>query len=91
MSLLTAPPPAPLDRLTTPTMFLVASQGPTPAYIVDLYRRLPVARKKLVEIDGSVYWMLSHPRQAATLIGDWFADTLRHADTQHPTATGEIY
>jgi pimeloyl-ACP methyl ester carboxylesterase len=42
MSLLTTPPPAPLDALTTPTMFLVASEGPTPTYIGDLYARLPL-------------------------------------------------
>jgi hypothetical protein len=30
----------------------------------------------LVEIDGGVYWMLSHPRQAATVTAGWFADTL---------------
>lgn len=76
MSLMTTPPPAPLDSLTTPTMFVVASQGPTPTYIVDLYHRLPAVQKKLVEIDGSVYWMLSHPRQAATLIADWFSASL---------------
>jgi len=43
-------------------MFVVASR-PThpPGYITDLYHRLPVARKKLVQVDGGVYWMLSHP------------------------------
>jgi hypothetical protein len=27
-------------------------------------------------MDGSVYWMISHPRQAAILIADWFAASL---------------
>jgi hypothetical protein len=66
-------------------MFVVARQDPTPAYVVDLYHRLPAAPKRLVEIDGSVYWMLSHPQQAATLIGDWFAATLVHPITAHAT------
>jgi len=47
----------------------------------DLYHRLPDIQKKLVDIDGSVYWMLSHPRPAATLIGDWFSVSLAPADT----------
>ena len=76
MSLMTTPPPQPLNTLRTPTVFLVARQGPTPGYIVDLYRRLPAVQKKLIDIDGGVYWMLSHPQQAATLIGGWFATTL---------------
>ena len=72
-SLLTTPPPAPLESLTTPTMFIVASDGPTPGYIRDLYRRLPLARKRLVEVEGSVYWMLSHPERAAGLVAEWFS------------------
>ena len=76
MSLLTTPAPAPLDALITPTMFLVASEGPTPTYIADLYARLPLIQKRLYRVDGSVYWMLSQPRQAATLICDWFAVSL---------------
>jgi hypothetical protein len=66
-------------------MFVVARQGPTPGYIVDLYHRLPAIQKKLVDVDGSVYWMLSHPRQAATLIGDWFSGSLTLA---HPRRGG---
>src|SRR6266508_2137931 len=52
MSLLSTPPAGPLEQLTTPTMFLVARQGPTPAYIADLYRRLPAIGKQMVDIDG---------------------------------------
>jgi len=55
MSLLSTPPAGPLEQLTTPTMFLVARQGPTPAYIADLYRRLPAIGKQMVDIDGGVY------------------------------------
>lgn len=85
MSLLTTPPPGPLHTLTTPTMFVVASEGPTPGYIADLHGRLPAIEKKLVRVDGSVYWMLSHPRQAATLVGDWFAATLPRPASAPPT------
>lgn len=76
MSLMTTPPPSALDELRTPTMFVVASDGPTPAYIVDLYRRLPAVPKRLEQVNGSVYWMLSHPRAAAGLVSDWFASSL---------------
>jgi hypothetical protein len=56
-------------------MFVVASEGPTPDYIVNLYQRLLAIPKKLLQIDGSVYWMLSRPRQATALIADWFSAT----------------
>jgi pimeloyl-ACP methyl ester carboxylesterase len=75
--LINTPPPALLEQLKTPTMFVLASQGPTPDYIVNLYERLPPITKKLVQVNGSVYWMLSHPQQAAALIADWFSATLR--------------
>jgi len=26
-----------------------------------------------IQINGSVYWMLSHQRQAAALMADWFS------------------
>jgi len=87
-SLMTTAPPGPLDGLTTPTMFVVARQGPTPGYIVDLYHRLPAIQKKLVDVDGSVYWMLSHPRQAATLIGDWFSGSLTPANPNAAAPAG---
>jgi alpha-beta hydrolase superfamily lysophospholipase len=76
MSLMSTPPPGPLHQLATPTMFVVARQGPTPAYIAELYRRLPAIRKEIVDIDGSVYWMLSHPRTAAEIVCDWFDSSL---------------
>jgi hypothetical protein len=59
----------------TPTMLVVASEGPTPGYIVNLYQQLPAIPKKLIQVDGSVYWMLSHQRQATALIADWFSAT----------------
>ena len=89
MSLLTTPPPGPLSRLTTPTMFVVASEGPTPGYIVDLHRRLPAIPTKLVRVEGSVYWMLSHPCQAATLVADWFASTLPQPASAPPTEAAD--
>jgi hypothetical protein len=42
----------------------------------DVYQRLPNVKKRLVEVDGSVYWMLSHPKEAAKRIGEWFDETL---------------
>jgi alpha-beta hydrolase superfamily lysophospholipase len=80
MSLLLTPPPRPLEALQIPTMFMVARRGfggaPYSAYLEDLYRRLPPAKKRWVDINGSVYWMLSHPHDAAEVIGTWFAETL---------------
>lgn len=77
LSLLLTPPPRPLDELVTPTMFIVATRGLIPEYEKDLFQRLPSIHKKLVEVDGSVFWMCSHPREAAALICDWFDETLR--------------
>ncbi len=80
MSLLDTPPPAPLSKLATPTLFLVAASGfggsAYVEYLSDLHSRLPVTPKKLIEVDGSVYWMLSHPVEAAAEIHEWFKDTL---------------
>jgi phenylacetate-coenzyme A ligase PaaK-like adenylate-forming protein len=45
-------------------------------YLKDLYQRLPIVEKQLVEVDGSVYWMLSHPKQAADVISAWFDETM---------------
>lgn len=75
-SLVLTPPPAPLESLRVPTMFLVSVRGITPSYIRELFDRLPPIQKKLVEVDGSVFWMVSHPVRAAEVIGDWFATTL---------------
>jgi len=30
----------------------------------------------MVDIDGGVYWMLSHPQTAAKLVCEWFDDSL---------------
>ncbi len=80
MSLLLTPPPQPLTALQIPTMFLVALRGfggnAFVEYLKDLYQRLPNVKKQLVEVDGSVYWMLSHPREAAESICEWFKETL---------------
>jgi pimeloyl-ACP methyl ester carboxylesterase len=80
MSLLLTPTPHALSALKIPTMFLVALRGfggtAFVAYLKDLYRRLPPVKKQLVEVDGSVYWMLSHPNEAAQVIGAWFDETL---------------
>lgn len=77
MSQITTPPPEPLAALSTSTLFLVPIRGWTdPVYAHCLYDRLPPIKKRLVEVDGSVYWMLSHPTQAASAICGWFAETL---------------
>ncbi len=80
MSLLVTPPPQPLSALRIPTMFLVALRGvggrAFVEYVRDLYQRLPNVKKRLVEVDGSVYWMLSQPREAAGVICGWFDETL---------------
>ena len=80
MSLLLTPPPRPLETLRIPTMFMVAQRGfggaAYAAYVRDLYHHLPLVKKRLVDIDGSVYWMLSHPHEAAAVIDAWFAETL---------------
>jgi pimeloyl-ACP methyl ester carboxylesterase len=79
MSLLRTPPPRPLAELNIPTMFMVSQRGvggtPYVKYLEALYDRLPV-RKKMTKIDGSAYWMLSHPTEAAEIICEWFVETL---------------
>lgn len=80
MSLLLTPAPQALTALSIPTMFLVALRGfggqAFVAYLKDLYRRLPPVKKRLIDVDVSVYWMLSHPSEAAQVIGEWFDETL---------------
>jgi hypothetical protein len=77
MSLLTAPPPAPLSALAIPTFFMVARRGfIAPDYFHGLYDRLPPIRKEIVELDGSPFWMISHPREAAAMICGWFDRTI---------------
>jgi hypothetical protein len=77
VSLVLTPPPNPPTELKIPTMFLVPTRGWTdPSYVRDLYRRLPDIKKKFVEVDGSVFWMVSHPEEAAEAICDWFKETL---------------
>ena len=55
-SLLSTPPPNPVAHLRIPTMFIVADEGQTPAYVKALYSDLPTAKKRLLEVAGSVYW-----------------------------------
>jgi hypothetical protein len=76
LSILSTPPPKDLSVLRTPTMFLISVRGFFPSYFKDLYDRLPSIKKRLVELDGGVFWMLSHPNQAAKIICDWFDESL---------------
>jgi hypothetical protein len=73
----TTPPPNSLTALVTPTLFLVPVRGwSDPSYERSLYDRLPPIKKRFVEVDGSVYWMLSHPGEASKTICEWFTETL---------------
>jgi hypothetical protein len=76
LSLLSTPPPRPLAQLEIPTMFLLAKRGITPEYLRSLYARLPVTKKRLLEVEGSVFWMVSHPVEAALALHTWFDETL---------------
>ena len=78
MSLISTPPPNPVEKLNVPTMFLAPTRDAlmSVSYVRNLYDRLPPIKKKLVKIDESHYWMSSHPREAAKLMCDWFQETL---------------
>ena len=80
MSLVSTPPPNPLSALKIPTMFLVPIRGlggnSYVNYAKDLFSRLPLIKKKFLELDGSVFWMCSHPKEAAQVICEWFDETL---------------
>lgn len=76
MSLISTSPPNPSYELETPTMFLIAKRGLFPSYLENLYAQLPAIQKRLVEVDGGVFWMCSHKEEAAKVICDWFDETL---------------
>lgn len=76
MSLVDTVPPKSLSELKVPTMFLVPIRGFFPTYEKDLFNRLPAIKKRIVEVDGSVFWMVSHPYEAAKIICQWFDETL---------------
>ncbi len=76
MSLVYTSPPKPISELKVPTMFLVPVRGFFPFYEKNLFNRLPEVKKKIVEVDGGVFWMLSHPEEAANVICEWFKETL---------------
>lgn len=80
MSLISTPPPNPPDALKIPAMFLVPVRGfggsSYVGYSKDLYDRLPSIKKRFIEVDGSVFWMCSHPKEAAEIICKWFDETL---------------
>lgn len=78
LSMISTPPLNPLSQLKVPIMFFspVRDKAWSREYIKGLYNRLPSIKKKFIEVDGGHYFMLSHPRKAAELIGDWFRETL---------------
>lgn len=74
-SLVSTPPPAPLNSLQVPTMFIVLNRGFIPDYFKKLFEELS-CKKKIKEVNAGVFWMLSRPKQAAFEITDWFNQTL---------------
>jgi pimeloyl-ACP methyl ester carboxylesterase len=78
MSQILTSPPNPLEELKIPTIFLVPTRDKlmSVSYVRDLYDRLPPIKKKLVDVDGGHWWMLSHTKKAAEAICDWFDETL---------------
>lgn len=57
--------------ISVPTMFMLTKRGLIPSYFKDLLMQLPVKQKRLEEIYGSVFWMLSNPIAAANIIANW--------------------
>ncbi len=45
-------------------------------YAKDLFSRLPSVKKKFLELEGSVFWMCSHPKVAAQVICEWVDEIL---------------
>jgi len=78
MSQILTSPPNPIEELRIPAMFLVPVRDKlmSVSYVRDLYDRLPPTKKKFVEVDGGHFWMLSHLREAAKVIYDWFDESL---------------
>jgi pimeloyl-ACP methyl ester carboxylesterase len=78
MSQILTPPPNPIGEMRIPTMFLVPTRDKlmSVSYVRDLYDRLPPIKKKFVEVNGGHWWMLSHSKEAAQVICDWFDETL---------------
>ena len=75
MSLVNTATPKPVSELKVPTLFLVPLRGFFPSYEKNLYSRLPDIRKNIIEVDGGVFWMLSHPYDAAKIICEWLDTT----------------
>ena len=78
MSQISTPPPNPIEELKIPTMFLVPARDKlmSVSYVRDLYDRLPPIKKEFIEVDGGHFWMISHFKEAAKVICDWFDETL---------------
>ncbi len=76
LSLISTPLPNVLTELKIPMMFLVPVRGFTPSYVKDLYNRLPSIKKRLVEVDGGIFWFESHLSDAAKEICKWFDEML---------------
>ncbi|HEU5168730.1 MAG TPA: hypothetical protein VFU29_24465 [Chitinophagaceae bacterium] len=71
MSLLNTKPPVSVDKLSIPTFFILATRGLIPNYFRDLFLRLGARNKKLEEIDGGAFWMVSNPDKSSEAIINW--------------------
>ena len=71
MSLVNTPPPKPLQTYSVPTMFMLTRRGLIPSYFKNLFLQLQVKQKRLEEIDGGVFWMISNPIAAARIMANW--------------------
>jgi pimeloyl-ACP methyl ester carboxylesterase len=87
MSLVNTPPPNPISALSVPTMFIVARRGVIPSYIKDLFMMLPLATKKLEEVDGGVFWMVSNPIAASKCIAGWINTLKQSIPINEPSNT----
>lgn len=74
MSLVNSPPPGAIEQLSTPTLFIYAKRGVITSYLRQLFSKLTMTRKRWVEVDGSVFWMLSEPDRAADIITRWISE-----------------
>jgi hypothetical protein len=82
MSLVNTPPPNSPSTLSIPTMFILTKRGLIPAYFKNLFMQLGTKTKKLEEIDGGVFWMLSNPQEAGNTICNWI-NKLKIEASQH--------
>ena len=89
MSLVNTPPPNPVSSLSASIMFIVTKRGLIPNYFKSLFFRLPTTSKKLEEINGGVFWMVSNPIEASNLIVRWINE-LNHEQIKDESSKTHI-